>query len=606
MRSALRLLAMGLALAAAAPAQVAASRRPTFARVVDGAGQPAAGARITFAGGLPQLGAAAQAADVVTVVADARGRADARLRSDLCYLAWAVLDAEPVQRSMVSAFLAAGAIVDLQCEPVDPDRIVPLVGIEPWADQGPLRCFLTGDYPGVDTELPLTQDGGIAMPLGSRGGAGNGMLVCTQDGQPLWWCDKNVQKLQLPPPWRVTVQVVDEADRPLADVPVRHRVRMLAGARIDGRAGHGQGVFRELGRTGADGRLEVTLPYPHDPLLRPGPVDLLLFAAPPGRPAVAGGIFSQGWLQNDHRVETLGERQWVFRCPSVAPLRGHWPKAPAGSRVQLAGIGKLHGSRDSFAFDARSFFAEVGADGSFAFADVPEDVHSCRLALLLPPEHPAQLVAPVLLGRALPPGFQLAQEHPAEALRPVPFRLAVKDPDGGPASGAVALLVAAEARGVLQRDNAVRVPLDGSGNAALRLYPGDWLVCLCTPHGYAAAAIHAGTEPVQLALAMQPLARMQLRLLDAESRPVVGARLRTVGSSTRSSGDAIADLLQSLAHHQRSRWEDLKTGADGVLVVEFLPAQGLVHKLAFRGATGVSDPFELRANDEPQVVRLRQ
>lgn len=606
MRLLFQVLSACLMVATAVPAQAGAARRPTFARVLDAAGMPGVGARVTFAGGLPQLGVAAQAADVVTAIADARGRVDVRLRSDLCYLAWAVLEREPVQRSMVSPLLAAGALVDLECEPVEPDRRVPCVGMEAWSSEGPLRFFLTADYPGVDVELPLAADGSIAMPLGSRGGAGTGIQVCTQDGQPLWWSDKNVQKLQVPPPWRVPVRVIDEAGQPLADVPVRLRVRVVQGARVDGRAGHGDSVFRELGRTAPDGSLEVTLPYHHNPLQQPGQADLLVFAAPSGRPAVASGIFGHGWLQNDRRVEGLGDGRLVFCCPQVEPLRGRWPQAPAGSRVHLAGVGKLHGGRDSFAFDARSFFAEVGADGSFALVGVPEDMHSCRLSLLLPEDHPANLVAPVVLGRALPEGFAARSEPQSPPVRPVPIQLSIKDPDGGPVRGAVALLVSAEARGVLQRDNVVRVPLDGSGSASFRLYPGAWLLCIATANGYAAQSIQATAEPIKLALGMQPLARMHLQLLDAESRPVVGARLRSTGSSTRSNGDALADLVQSLAHHRRDRWEDLKTGPDGRLVVEFIPAQGLVHRMVLRGATGVSEQFELRANEEPQRLQWRQ
>jgi len=599
-------LVVCLSLATAALAQGASGRRPTFARVFDGAGQPGAGAKVTFAGGLPQLGAAAQPADVVTAVADARGRADVRLRSDLCYLAWAVLEGVPVQRSQVSPFFAVGAMVELRCEPVEPDRRVPCLGLEAWSEQGPLRFFLTSDYPGVDSELPLAQDGCIAMPLGNRGGAGNGIQVCTADGLPLWWSDKNVQKLQVPPPWRVPVRVVDEADQPLADVPVRYRVRVLPGVRVDGPAGHGDSIFRELGRTAADGTLEVILPYHHNPLQQAGQADLLLFAAPPGRPAVASGIFGQGWMQNDRRVEEPGDRELWFRCPKVEPLRGRWPNAPAGSRVHLAGIGKLHGSRNSFAFDARSFFAEVAADGSFTFPEVSADMHSCRLSLLLPAEHPANFVAPVMLGRTLPAGLAVLQDAQVPAIRPVPLQLAVKDPDGGPARGAVALLLSAEARGVLQRDNIVRVPLDASGSASLNLYPGAWLVCITAPQGYVATAIEAGTAPLRLALAMQPMARMHLQLLDGQSQPVVGAQVRSTGSRTRSDGDALADLLRSLAHHQRNRWEDLKTGSDGRVVVEFIPAEGLVHKLVLHAANGVSEPFDLLANEAPQQLQWRQ
>jgi hypothetical protein len=63
--------------------------RPTFALVKDAKGEPLAGATVTFAGCLPHVGVEYGPADVQHVESDERGRARARLRADLCYVAWA-------------------------------------------------------------------------------------------------------------------------------------------------------------------------------------------------------------------------------------------------------------------------------------------------------------------------------------------------------------------------------------------------------------------------------------------------------------------------------------------------------------------------------------
>ena len=56
------------------------------------------------------------------------------------------------------------------------------------------------------------------------------------------------------------------------------------------------------------------------------------------------------------------------------------PEAPAGAIAHIAAICKLHLQRNSYLHDARVFTAEVSADGTFVFDDVPAELHSNRSA----------------------------------------------------------------------------------------------------------------------------------------------------------------------------------------------------------------------------------
>jgi len=589
------------------PAQTGGQRRPTFARAETAAGAPLAGAVVTFAGRVPHLGVDVADKDIVQVATDVRGRAQAKLLPGLCYTAWVAGPAAADGRVAVSsphAWFSAGALVSLRTGEPEAPRRLQLRGLDAWSSRGPLQFHLLFMSPGP--ELPLAiENGELLVPPGPLAA----IEVRTAQGEPLWHALGADGVFVVPPPRRVRVQVVDDNGVPLASALLRHRVGRLVPWRLDNFGGVVEDRWRDLGRTGADGRTEVEVPYAGDPLREQQHGDLVLFAAVAGRPAVAGGVFQRGLYRNDHLVTAsagpIDELQFV--CRPVPPLSGNIGPVPAGSFVNLAAVCKFFVETTSFRHDARSFTAPVAADGSFTFTDLPAELHSARLSLVSGGEaFDGPMSMPMfqtLPGRELPAlvagaaGPGLIGEAVAD------LRLVVTDAGGGPARGTVAFVAPAEPRGVLLRDSVVRVPLDQGGAATLRLCPGAWVVMAATDSGYVAEqlALTAGGHGRQLR--MQPMRQLRVELRDDQGRPIAGAQLQSRGTTTRGSDDPLQSMLQGLRNQQRGLWASLRTDAEGRVVIPFVPIDGVVQKMELHWAGRRSEEFVLNAAEDGLLVR---
>jgi hypothetical protein len=606
-RLAARLVAVCAAVAVPGQQQLAdAVRKPTFARVVDGTGEPLAGAVVTFAGGLPHLGPDAAPVDQVDVASDARGRAQAKLLPGLCYVAWAVAPAAADGSTAVSAlqpFFGAGALLEVRCDQVVLPRRLPCEGIEAWAHLGPLRFVAVTPLPAAERDLELAADGSLLLPPWPQ----VSLEVRTARGEPLWAVAGDAAAVHLPPPREVVVRAVDERGAPLPGVAFAHRVARRGPWRHDGCGGITEPRLRRLGVTDADGRLVAQVPYAGDPLRDRDRGDLLLLALPADRPAVTGGVFDGAFYQDDRKVAEVPAAAFVFTCRMGEPLAGNVGPVPSGTVAHLGAVCKLFTDRSdtksSYWLDARSYSTPVGSDGGFVFRDVPHELHSSRLTLLAPPG--ARLPLPAFTaseGRTLPPEVAVGRTG-APPLFASDFELRVTDVDGSPARGAVALLAPTDHRGALFRDSVVRFPLDAAGAAVLRLAPGTWAVFVVTGTGFAHALVDLEATGRRIALALQPLATMHVVLRGDDGRPVTGARIRERGSATRASGEVLQTLLQNLGGQWRAAWPALRTAADGSLAIPFVPVEGHVMRIGLVWGDRASRDFELAANESPLELR---
>jgi hypothetical protein len=598
--SALR-AAQGSALRAASGA-----RQPTFVRIEGADGQPVAHATVTFAGGKLHLGSEVAPDDVLQVAGDARGRAQAKLLPDCCYVAWAIgpdSSAAGCVRAEVTGWFAAGAVVTLRCGPPEPVRRLPLQGLEAWSQ--PLHFVASTRRPGVAVELARDGDA-VTLPPGPW------LAIEAQDaaGVPLWAFTDLSGPLRLPPPQVVPVRVLDERGQPLAAVPLRHRIARRPLWPLDGFGGVVEDRWRELGATDADGRCTITVPYPSDPLGKPHAAELVLFAAPADRPAVAGGIYQNALFGSDRRVRpTPGEprpNELVFVCREPLPLLGNAGPVPPGTVAHLSAVCKLFLDQDQYHQDSRSFTAAIAPDGGFVFHDVPAELHACRLSLLPPPSSPVAMpLLPAQPGRDLPELLTARSSGPlADGVADI--ALQVLEPSGGPARGCIGHLVPISERSersVLARDALVRVPLDARGAAELRLLPGRWALLVLGELGYAAEllTVASGAEPRRLT--MLPLLQMPLELRDAAGRPIAGARLVLRRSATRGTNEPLQTLLHGLRNQQRSRWAELRSDGEGRLVVPIVPVDGLVQHACLRWDGGETAEFVLAERAEPLLLR---
>jgi len=588
----LRLLACAMIPLLAVAAQ---DRRPTFVSVVDGAGGSAADAVVTLIGGDPHLAASLQDVDVVRVQADDRGRALPKLLAHLSYVAWAERDGV---RSPVQGYFSAGALLDLVLQEPAATRAIDVQGLDAWAELGELRCVAMTMVPGTEQDLERDEQGRVllpAMPFDS-------FEVRLADGTPLWrTLIGEGATIRVPPPQEVRVLAVDEAGQPLAGAHVVQRVGHVSSWRLDGLRGVGEERLRPLGKTDEQGRCVVRVPYDGDPLQRPR-ADMLLFVQAPGRPAVAGGVWLGSLYASDHRVRRIEGDELRFECRSVEPLVGSVPGAPKGTVAHLSAICKLYMSRGGHQNDPRVFTADVRANGSFVFDDVPAELHSCRLSLVPPTD--SDWVAPVFApeaSRQLPPELRQRLEGP-----PLPFEFGtvsfeVLDARGGPARGAVAFVSSGEHRGVLLRDSLIRVPLDSRGSTSLRLVPGKWVVVVVTTDAFGARSFDVEGVDAQVELQLEPLASMVVTLRDRDGAPVEGARVRSRGTTTQGTSDPVDSILQGLQRTRHVHWSRLRTDGDGRVEVPFVPVNGVLQRLELRWEGGVSEEFALQAGAEREL-----
>lgn len=585
-------LAFALGCAVAAPAQ-AGERKWTFARVVDGDGAALGGLEVTFAGGNPQLVEAVQRSDVVVVQSDARGRVRARLRPDLCYVAWATgpyPEADHIWSAGPHGYFAAGAMFDLSCRPVPTRRLV-LGGVEAWQDRGPLRYAVVTPHPGSEIEIEPDQNGELTLPPI----AGAMFEVAGADGEPLW-SEALGNVTAIPPPQAVRVRAVDENGDPIAGAIIRHRVGRRSCWRVDGISRRGIYRFREVGVTDADGRATVIVPYLSHPLRQPASAEMILLASAPGRAVVAGGSYGKVVYKNENKVEDYDAEELVFELPSVAPIGLAKGLFPPGTVAQLTAICKLRMSANGYMHDPRTFVAVADDSGTLAFGQVPDDIHSLHMFLRLE-DAALPIVFPALVGRAIPLALKPGDERSLTA-RLGGIHLRIRDENGGPARGAIAYVVPAAARGTLQRSSLHHFPLDATGRCSLGAAPGDWVVVVLTDSGYVSEPISVQREQLELDLQLQPMPRMQLRVSDLEGNPAAGARVRITGSRTRAVRDPRFAALEMFSRQVLARWEGLRSDAGGLLSLPILPVPGVTRRARLTRGGDHSDEFDIEAGDE--------
>ena len=599
------LLSIGLLAAPAvlAAQDPAAARVPTFARVEGADGAPLAGAVVTFAGGHPHLGTDDAPTDLWQVQSDARGRVQARLQPGLCYVAWALgpgADDAPRALSPIDGWFGAGSLLTLRCgEPLAP-RLLPVDGAAAWGELGPLRFLLMTPRPGLEIEVPLV-DGALRVPVGPF----DRLEVRTAAGAPLWNGPVTAARCALPPPQSLAITVADAAGRPVVGAVVRHRVARSSMWSTDGARTVLDDRWRELGRSDADGRCVVTVPYGADPLRSQRFGDLLLFVTVPGHPEVCGGVQRNELYENDQRVHRPDAQELRFVVPKAEPLVGNLGLLPRGTIAHLDVIAKLHQGGGNHLHDPRSYRAPVDADGTFRFDAVPVDLHSCRLTLVPPPASSFGLSSfAAHASRELPaasasPGEGLAADGLAE------LQVQVGEANGAPARGLVVFLVPRDGGALLVRDSLFRFPLDARGTASLRVPRRAWALLAIGDGAWAAQVLDVDGGTTKATLQLQPMDVCRFELHGDEDRPIAGARVVACGSTMQGQDDPLQAALQVVRQRWMQAWNRLRCDADGRVMVPFVPVTGVTQRVQLEWAGGATAPTPLRAGADWQVLRPR-
>ncbi len=595
-----------IAAAAVAQARPADGREPTFVRVFSETHAPLAGAEVTFVGCVPEIEGGP--VDRVTAISDARGRVMAKLRTDLCHVAWATGPTTATGAAAVSTiegYFAAGAMFDLSCSEVLEPQLLTIDGLGPWLPRGPVRLFVLGWNGAADFEVPAV-DGGWMLPpsplckvpqVGVRT-----LELRTGDGQPLQWFQGVLANLVVPPPQEVPIVVVDDQGQPLAGVSIKRRVGQLQAWRLDGYGGATRSRWCECGRTDAAGRLVVTVPCEEAPLEHLGSQELLFFAEAPGRAQAVGGVRYRNVYVNDRRVEKFEGKELRFQLAASPPLVGRIAGLPSGTMVSMQAVAKLWSSDNGFMHDYRSWTVPVADDGKFEFVGLPEGLYSSRVSFW----HPElQVAAPLLQAESAKKLPDALRADAAVAPIFTELRVRVLDAHGGPARGGVLQLGPGNRSGTQLRYSIARVPLDTAGSARLLVPNGLMALLAVTGHGFAGKLCDVAAGAANCELQLQPFATMPVRFLDNADQPIAGATLRVTRATTRGSSDPVQGLMQGMEGQLRWRMMQLRTGADGRLSIPFVPLEGVTLQLTLQSEKGATMPFEVEAADQEIELRLK-
>lgn len=534
----------------------AQGRQAAFVRVLGGDGQPVVGAKVTCVGP-PAAFDVDAVADVVEVSTDARGRAQPRLVPQRRYAAFA--SAPRVggghEVSVVRAGVSSGQECVLQFATQRPPTRVVIEGQEAWGDRGPLHCFLRlQECPGLAIALP----NGELPPLPS----GHVIEVRDRGGQPLWSSvglaattlrdGGDLLAATLPPPQPLGVRVVDATGRPVADAvlwqaiegtPRRLRAHPLELLPLP--------TWRELGRTNAEGRCTVSLAVG----VRDGRVtdDLCIEARRDGFASGRAGMIANQSAFSGAVAITPADGVLPITMAAPEPIRVH---PPASYSMVVRGVTRGATARSG---QEGPVVVQTGADGK-ARLPLPRDLAANRLAWIRAGDGP--------------PGLSVVELEPQGSFVVAPLRelrLKITDSFGGPARGQVVTVSA------LTRDPfGCEVPMiaDPAGKLPLRVGRGDWFVWCQDGASAAWRLIEDGTDDIDVALAMQPLPSVRLRVVDGRGqvRPGLAVNLVSSGygevSVKPSAEQRCLTVRQLLWFHELAR--EATTDAQGMLVIPAL------------------------------------
>lgn len=586
-------------------------RRAHPGRVVDHAGEPVAGAEVTFVSGTLVHGTPEH---VVKAETRANGRFRVELLPTRCYRAWAIAPAG----TLLDDVPAATPVVELgvpmtelrfDATPQQARTRLGVDGFETWRELGDIRVDVlvegaravvgsaTVDEQGELTLPPLPDlDLELHVHVGGRFVLG---LSSVRSGG-----DTNV-----PPPQRLRARVVDAAGAPVPGATIR---RLWSFWRW------GTGPFPEvvnarrfaIAETDEQGRAELLFAYEQHPF--DGERDhwppLAFVASAPGFGEGISG-FTETVVCNERDVsEQIEERTLPFVLTEQRSIEVELVPAETGTALFWTGAHGLRCDENSYTSAVDAAVCAPLVAGAAEVVRWPTTTSEPRL--FVAGVVPRLDDADPFRSSATPLPVELVGFRPGEDLRVelagiAALRVQLLDRRGGPAMGARLACVSLEAG--VDEPFAWPVQTDPAGRAVLPLLPGRWLLIAQRGDAWVLRdlAVDVGDPVLELQLEQMPMARF--RVVDADGEPVAGAQISSSGASWGGVGDPVVSVLQEFGHTFASRaLRGLSSDADGNLDVPLIVADGLDVSVQVRAGAGSSNRFSLVPNDGRVDIVLNQ
>jgi hypothetical protein len=587
----------------------AVERRPVLGRVVDGEGRSVADATVVAVRLPDPWDSSKEPADAVVATTDSRGRFRLSVLGDAAYCAWAAKQLESgggnqvVLASEMSGPFGAGALPELRVRRSGPARTARPKGRSRWPDGG---SFEWGVAPTAMLEpwfaLPPAGEGELSLlPLLPASGGWWG--VRDGDGQLLYAAPLPAGPecaLELPPPDLLHVEVQDEAGLAVAGAEVRLRLLRQSDADIAGAEILRRWRSRPLGRTDERGVLQVQVPSTTGSAV--GRRTCLFEVHAAGRARTVSG-FDGAHVWRDDVREARGDRQVVLSVPAaVEPVRGRVVAggSPArGVRVVCKALARMRTSRNSFLHDERYFEAVTDAEGRYEFDGIPADLHASKL--WLQGGQNGQLVCELPMERGRP-----SSDRTHDLRLVVAASFGFLDVLRGPAAGQVVYLRPVGNDAIARRDVA-RICADHAGRAIVRLWAGEYFVCLPQPSGVCFARVQFGQQEQDMELVCRPYARCRGVLRDETGAAVAGARLVVQGIDTdqarlRDRPDERA-MLYFVREPVLAALREVRTADDGTFDIAWPAVSGFDLKLQFVAAGRRTEVFAPAPGELELVAR---
>lgn len=545
----------------------AKTRWPHPGRVLDARGQPVAGARVVFASqGREDAFRDHPRHDIVRVTTRADGRFHADIDPQLDYLAWAVMSDRP--GAVVCRPVEVGiAPVELRfaADDVAPDTAIEVRGLAAWRALGRLRLRavpLACGVPAIEGQLDATD----ALPLPPLPRFEKWLLLFFLGDRLVHdMVTESPASVELPPPRSLQVRVLGADGRPngnaaLERVATPHdeihpmRIKPMRAGRF------------YAASTALDGTAELLVAADRDPRTHPVRVPIVFLAASPGHVETTFGLSKSPFVAGNS-----------IRGPAaLAPLEVTLAAAPAAARPLHVRVDPKIALRASGALDIRTgdgvlielrLAWELTRNGDFAsLAHLPEEVTPQAIEL---DQHVLQLApddrfarAPVVAVPALPIAA-LQGERPFRPEQLQPLRLQIMEAEAGPAQRALVLAMPELNGQAVNLAYAMRARTDMAGRLVLPVTPGRLLVIATTDKSWAKAWLQPGRDTGPTKLTLQPMACIDLRVVDTNGVGAPGATFR-VGTSIQRGGEpeqpGVVELARAIAH---ANVERLRANAEG-------------------------------------------
>jgi hypothetical protein len=186
---------------------------------------------------------------------------------------------------------------------------------------------------------------------------------------------------------------------------------------------------------------------------------------------------------------------------------------------------------------------------------------------------------------------------------PTKVEVRVLDPDGNPAPAALGTARITEGF-LINWESALAT--DVAGRAALWLPSPKFYVYATAGTAHALALVQEATDTI-LSLRLEPLPTMHVRVIDADGKPVAGARAAAhEGSQGSLSRDPLQRQWDRLASGLWWSYAAMaRSGADGVLEIPVFVRDGFEAKVQVYAGSQRSPAFVLRPGGETEVTVLR-